>query len=117
MEYLQNALNRYRVELKSSLEEKNSDMPEKTKKQKNEKKKKEKEMILYKKEAFDGDSTLLPKGKHAAAYCQGPPPAEFEDEGLSHINCAQGKCDDCPDYCRPVLETKLKGGDKKNLFL
>ena len=31
MEYLQNALNRYRVELNTSLE-KNSDMPQRTKK-------------------------------------------------------------------------------------
>ena len=78
--------------------------------------KKQMEMLQYKEEAFDGEHALHPKGRHAAAYCQYPPPAYFEDEGLSHINCARGECDDCPDYCRPVLETKLKAGDKKIFF-
>ena len=39
MEYLQNVLNRYLVELKSSLEKNVSDMPNRTKKERTEKKK------------------------------------------------------------------------------
>ena len=73
-------------------------------------------MLLCKKEAFDGKHTLHSKRRHVAAYCQCPPPPNFEDEGLSHINCARGECDDYPSYCPPVLETQLKAGDKKIFF-
>ena len=55
-------------------------------------------MLWYKEEAFDGEHALHPKGRHTAASCQCPPPPNFEDEGLSHINCARGECDEYPDY-------------------
>lgn len=50
----------------------------------------------------------------SAVQC--PPPVGFEDEGLSHINCARQKCNHCPKYPRPELEKKLGVGDHKIFF-
>ena len=107
MEYLQNALNRYRTELRSSLEDKHNEMPEQMPSQKISKFKMYSDILQYKTEAFDGDRHSHPEGRDAAAYCQYQPPAKFEDEGLSHINCTRGTCEDCPKYSRPLLDVLL----------
>ena len=57
---------------------------------------KEVEILQYQLEAFDDNKTLHLKPRDALRCVQCPPPAEFEDEGLSHINFAGQKCTHCP---------------------
>ena len=55
---------------------------------------------------------LHSKTKDAIATIQCPPPAQFSDEGLCHLQCARENC----DYEHPELETRLGAGDKKIFF-
>ena len=92
------------------------DMPDNTYTRRQAKNEKESEILQYQLEAFDGNEALHPKPRDAVRCVQCPPPVEFEDEGLSHINCARQKCTHCPQYPRPELEETLGMGDKK-IFL
>ena len=70
----------------------------------------------YRVEAFDSNEPLHPKGRDAVASIQCEPPDGFDPIGLTHIDCATGKCADCPAYPRSGTEKALKQGDKKIYF-
>ena len=70
----------------------------------------------YRVEAFHGNEPLHSKGRDAVASIQCEPPEGFGPIGLTHIDCATGKCSDCPSFPRPEMETTLKQGDKKIYF-
>lgn len=66
------------------------------------------EFRKYKLTAFNNEEPLHPRGRHATACIQCPPPEDFEDTGITRMKCARGLCEDCgiKTYSRPDEEKK-----------
>ena len=116
MDYLQDALNRYRQDQLKFIQSEYNKMPDTTLSQHIIKLVKENELKLYKNEAFDGDGPLRQKPRHAVLCVQCPPPPEFADERLSHINCTRSVCPNCLTYKQLDIETRLGISDRKIFF-
>ena len=122
MEYYQNALNRYWEARLTEMKKKVNEMQERTINQKRKKPEEKKKVVAYQQQAFcvsPDKSHPLPlhaKPRNAVSYVQCDPPPEFAAEGLSHINCALGRCKNCPKYNRPDLEKEWGVEDKKIYF-
>lgn len=52
----------------------------------------EAKLVKYKSPSFGCDGALYPKAKYAAYAFQCPPPAGFEDTGITSWKCASGRC-------------------------
>lgn len=112
MNYIQDALNRYRFELRKKLQADFNLLPEQTPSQKREKK--EGAIVKkYKLKAFDNNGKpLYPKPRDAILSVQCDPVPGFESEHITHINCVRGKYEKCPEYKQPQLEKRLGPGNK-----
>ena len=105
MKFLQDALNQWRKKKKKQLKDKWEQLPVGiTRQMKEAKEEALHRFILFQSEGFVGEFDLHPSAKDAALSIQCDPPEGFVGSGLTKLCCALGRCDDCPQFARPIAE-------------
>ena len=102
--YLQSALNSFRVHFLAVMVKELQRMPDKTARQRNDQSIALAKKTMYKQQEFNGEEALHPRGRDACTAMQCLTVGEFSDTGITNLQCASGNCNNCGTLNSPTIE-------------